>query len=105
MGIAKCLKKIKADVTNNILLDGSLRAPQEFHFQKTIIKGDEKEYSIGLASIAAKVIRDRKMEDFALKYPQYGFDIHKGYGTVEHRKSIKKHGPSEVHRKSFLKNI
>jgi ribonuclease HII len=105
-GIAECLKKLNASEHDcEILLDGSLKAPQEFIFQKTIIKGDEKEYPIGLASIAAKVIRDRKMEQYAMKYPEYGFDVHKGYGTDSHRKMIKKHGPSKIHRRSFLKNI
>lgn len=105
-GIAECLKKIKAkDVDCEILLDGSLHAPKEFIFQKTIIKGDEKEYPISLASIAAKVIRDRKMEKLSIKYPHYGFEIHKGYGTSEHRKLIRKFGPSGVHRMTYLKAI
>jgi ribonuclease HII len=105
-GMAECLKKIKAkDIDCQILLDGSLHAPKEYIFQKTIIKGDEKEYPISLASIAAKVIRDRKMEKLSAKYPEYGFEVHKGYGTSEHRKLIRKFGPSEVHRRSFLKAI
>jgi ribonuclease HII len=104
--MAECLKKIKAaEIECEILLDGSLKAPKEFLLQKTIIKGDEKHYQISLASIAAKVLRDRKMEQLSAQYPEYGFEIHKGYGTLEHRKTIKKYGPSKVHRKSFLKNI
>ena len=88
-----------------VLLDGGLKAPREFIYQKTIIKGDEKELSISLASIAAKVTRDAYMTKLAKKYPAYGFEIHKGYGTKKHREAIKKHGPSEVHRMSFLGRI
>lgn len=88
-----------------VLMDGSLKAPKEFTMQETIIKGDEKVPIISAASIVAKVTRDRHMEEQAKKYPQYGFDKHKGYGTAEHIRAIRKNGPSSIHRKSFLKNI
>ncbi|MCE9517769.1 ribonuclease HII [Candidatus Nomurabacteria bacterium] len=88
-----------------VLLDGGLKAPREFMYQKTIIKGDEKELSISLASIAAKVTRDAYMTKLAKKYPVYGFEIHKGYGTKKHREAIRKYGVSDVHRRSFLRNI
>lgn len=88
-----------------VLLDGGLRAPAEFIFQKTIIKGDEKEFAISLASIAAKVTRDAHMKKLAKKYPAYAFDIHKGYGTSRHIIAIKKEGITPIHRRSFLKNI
>lgn len=105
-GIVECLKKIDADCDAcEILLDGSLKAPKHFKKQKTVIKGDEKHFQISLASIVAKVTRDRRMEKLSIKYPEYGFDVHKGYGTYEHRKLIKKLGPSKIHRVSFLKNI
>jgi ribonuclease HII len=102
-GITECLKKIKANSkTCEIKLDGSLKAPEEFIFQKTIIKGDEKEQIIGLASIAAKVTRDIHMGKLAIKFPAYKFEIHKGYGTAFHRAKIKELGLSVVHRKSFI---
>lgn len=88
-----------------VLLDGSLHAPLEFENQETIIKGDQKEKIISLASIIAKVTRDRYMVKIAKKYPKYGLDVHKGYGTKLHRDAIKKYGLSEIHRKSFCKNI
>jgi ribonuclease HII len=69
---------------------------------KTIIKGDEKITAIKIASIAAKVHRDRLMCRLAKKYPAYGFEIHKGYGTVAHLRALRKHGPSPVHRLTFL---
>jgi ribonuclease HII len=86
-----------------VLLDGGLKAPVEFKNQKTIIKGDEKEMVIALASICAKVLRDRKMNLLAKKYSNYGFEKHKGYGTKGHYEAIKKYGMLSVHRKSFLK--
>jgi ribonuclease HII len=86
-----------------VLLDGSLKAPPEFVVQKTIIRGDETEPVISLASVAAKVTRDRFMKQAAAKYPEYGFEVHKGYGTKAHRDAIKKHGLSDIHRRSFIK--
>ncbi|OGD68282.1 hypothetical protein A2996_03350 [Candidatus Campbellbacteria bacterium RIFCSPLOWO2_01_FULL_34_15] len=88
-----------------VLLDGGLKAPEEFVNQKTIIKGDEKEMVIALASIVAKVTRDSLMCRLAKEYPQYGLENHKGYGTKAHMTAIKKHGISEIHRKTYLKNI
>lgn len=88
-----------------VLLDGSLKAPKEFKNQKTIIRGDEKEKIIAMASIIAKVSRDNHMKRQAKIFPLYGFEKHKGYGTKEHIKKIRKHGLSDIHRLSFLKNL
>ena len=88
-----------------ILLDGSLKAPSRYMNQKTIIGGDDIEPVISLASICAKVLRDRKMTRLAQKYPHYGFEVHKGYGTKAHYKAIRKYGLSKEHRRSFLKGI
>ena len=68
---------------------------------ESIIKGDAKAYSIAAASIIAKVTRDRIMREWANIYPQYGFDVHKGYGTAKHIAAIKEHGLCPIHRKSF----
>ncbi len=88
-----------------IMLDGSLYAPQKYKNQKTIIKGDEKISAISLASIVAKVTRDRKMIKFSKKYPEYGFDVHKGYGTKKHYEAIKTVGVVPIHRRSYLKKV
>ena len=88
-----------------VLLDGALHAPSRFTRQKTIIKGDEKEPVIALASIVAKVSRDRKMISLSKKYPQYDFHIHKGYGKKKHYKKIRAYGLSPIHRRSFLKGF
>lgn len=72
---------------------------------KSIIKGDEKIYSISCASIIAKVTRDRIMKEYDEIYPEYGFDGHKGYGTAKHIGAIREHGLCKIHRRSFTKNF
>lgn len=72
---------------------------------KAIIKGDALSHSIAAASILAKVTRDRVMKEEALKYPNYFFEKHKGYGTKLHIEMIKKYGPCKIHRKTFLNKI
>lgn len=106
LGIERCLTALELDPQAcDVRLDGLLKAPNEFKTQATIIKGDSKEKSIGLASIMAKVTRDRHMERLSLKHPEYGFDIHKGYGTKSHREMILQHGLSPAHRASFCRNL
>ena len=83
-----------------VLLDGGLFLAAGIS-QKTIIKGDEKIPAISAASIIAKVTRDRIMMRMHKKYPQYGFDAHKGYGTRMHRAMIRLHGSCPIHRQSF----
>ena len=112
-GISKAIKKALAETLDTlecdgemlILLDGALHAPAQFNNQITIIKGDEKEPVISLASIVAKVTRDRHMTKLAERYPKYGFEQHMGYGTSAHYEAIKKFGMTPLHRRSFLKNI
>jgi ribonuclease HII len=69
--------------------------------QTPIIDGDAKSYSIAAASVLAKVTRDRLMREYHEKFPQYGFDEHKGYSTPRHLEAIQQHGPCPIHRKSF----
>ncbi len=83
-----------------VLLDGGLRLPARIPHE-VIIKGDEKIPLIAAASVIAKVTRDRIMVRLHKKYPQYGFDRHKGYGTRTHREMIARFGRSEIHRMSF----
>ena len=103
--MGEAIEKINLTTEALVLLDGSLSAPVEFKHQQAIIKGDEKEIVIGLASIAAKVYRDFYMTKIASDFPNYDFAKHKGYGTASHCQAIKKHGPSTIHRLSFLKRI
>ena len=92
---------VKADYA---MIDGNrlppLSIPAEY-----IVKGDAKSMSVAAASILAKVSRDRLMLEYAEKYPQYGFEKHKGYGTKLHIEKILEYGETPIHRPSFLKKI
>ena len=101
LGWQRCFKKLnkKPDL---IFVDGNLKIPKIKVFQKTIVKGDQKNVLISLASILAKVKRDKIMENLAKKYPEYKFEKHKGYPTKEHIKILRKIGPCKIHRKTFL---
>ena len=70
-----------------------------------IVKGDSLSASIAAASILAKVSRDRFMLEMAERYPQYGFERHKGYGTRLHYEMLRRYGPSPIHRRTFLKDL
>lgn len=72
---------------------------------KTVVHGDSLSASIAAASVLAKVTRDDLMLELAKDYPQYGFDIHKGYGTKAHYEALRQHGPSPIHRMTFLKKF
>ena len=72
---------------------------------RTVVKGDSLSMNIAAASILAKVTRDDLMLELAQTYPQYGFDIHKGYGTKVHYEALREHGASPIHRMSFLKKF
>ncbi len=109
INILNATKKGMTEAINSIdgeyaLIDAvklaSINKPSE-----SLIKGDARSYSIACASIVAKVHRDELMKKLHEKYPEYAFDRHKGYGTKQHIEKIRAHGATEVHRKSFLKNI
>ncbi len=119
-GIAVCIRDLVAEVIVDIcdqiggdtceteiaiFLDGGLKAPAQYPYQETIIKGDMKEPLIGIASVLAKVQRDRCMKKMAKKYPAYGFEKHKGYGTKRHMKTIHKMGITALHRKTYLRRM
>ena len=70
-----------------------------------VVKGDARDASIAAASILAKVTRDRFMEEMDKQYPEYGFAVHKGYGTRRHYDAIREHGMCPIHRKTFLKKF
>ena len=87
-----------------VLIDGNriqnMTIPHE-----TVVKGDAKSASIAAASIIAKVARDRYITEISEKYPQYGFEKHKGYGTAAHNEAILEYGPCEIHRRTFLRKL
>ena len=82
------------------LVDGTrvktLRFPQT-----PIVKGDARSYTIAAASVLAKVTRDRQAAEWDRQWPEYGFAVHKGYGTPQHLAALRKHGPCPIHRRSF----
>lgn len=88
-----------------ILLDGGLKAPEQYPHQETHIRGDATKKVIGAASILAKVSRDAHMTRLAKRYPEYGFNVHKGYGTKKHIQAIQMNGLTPIHRVTFCKNI
>ena len=88
------------DLIDFLLIDGNFEINSDIP-QKSVIRADEKIFSVALASIIAKVKRDRTMLRYCKKYPQYFFDENKGYPTKAHRKMIKKYGPSPIHRRTF----
>jgi ribonuclease HII len=106
LALERALLRLEADPkTCQIKLDGGLKAPAQYQ-QETIIKGDQKEKVIGLASICAKETRDLYMvrKQALPAFAPYDFATHKGYGTNAHRAAIKQLGLSVEHRKSFCKN-
>ncbi len=92
---------MEADV---LLVDGN-RDPGFEIPTELIVKGDSRSASIAAASILAKVTRDDVMMEFAKEYPQYDFDVHKGYGTKKHYAALREYGKSPIHRSSFLKKF
>ena len=87
-------------IADAALIDG--RPVPDFPIpHRALVKGDSRSLSIAAASIVAKVERDRMMIKYAARWPEYGFDSHKGYGTKAHLEALGKHGPCEIHRCSF----
>lgn len=72
---------------------------------RTVVKGDSLSANIAAASVLAKVTRDDLMLELAQSYPQYGFEVHKGYGTKAHYEALREYGASNIHRKTFLKKF
>ncbi len=103
-GAANVYRWLARGVSCHALLDGSLKLPAGASYE-VIIKGDEKIPVISAASVIAKVWRDRLMRRLDKKYPEYGFAVHKGYGTSKHIQMLRLHGPSDVHRRSFVRNF
>ncbi len=99
---AMCEAIGKLKVMPQVLLNDAVRIPQVKILQVPIIHGDAKSVSIAAASIIAKVTRDRIMMEYDELMPEYGFASNKGYGSAQHIEALKKHGPSLIHRKTFI---
>ena len=98
LAMKRTIQKLKC--VEFALIDG-LPVPNFPILSKAIVKGDSKSASIAAASILAKVHRDELMAKYAIKYPEYGFEKNKGYGTAKHLEALKKHGACPIHRKTF----
>ncbi|OGZ69778.1 MAG: ribonuclease HII [Candidatus Staskawiczbacteria bacterium RIFCSPHIGHO2_12_FULL_38_11] len=98
LAMLEAAENLQADF---LLLDGNFKINSKIS-QKSIIKGDQKVFSISAASIIAKVTRDRIMQKMHKKYPKYNFAAHKGYGTALHIKNLQNFGPCKIHRKTFF---
>ncbi|NUM59337.1 MAG: ribonuclease HII [Bdellovibrionaceae bacterium] len=95
-------KELKKSTKKILLLDGNQVVPGLLGYvQAPVIKGDQKVSLISAASVIAKVYRDRLMKSLAVDFPNYGFEVHKGYATELHRSLIERNGPSRFHRLSF----
>ena len=101
-GMAKCIERVKRKIEGKqiVLIDGN-RVTGKFELEEAVVKGDSKSVNIAAASILAKCHRDRIMDRWALIYPEYKLDLHKGYATSEHYEVLEKLGPCEIYRKSF----
>lgn len=106
LAIKKGLKNLNTEPeTSLVLLDGWLKAPNEYPNQQSIVRGDESELVISLASIAAKVTRDARMVELAETIVHYDLKNNKGYGTAKHLADLKKYGACALHRQTFLKKL
>ena len=103
LGMKRALESL-AIPPEAVLTDGNMTLDIPFP-QRSVIHGDALSYSIGAASIVAKVYRDKKMDEYAEIYPQYGFLQNKGYGTAAHIQAIKEYGLCPIHRRTFTKKF
>ena len=103
LGMKRALETLSI-APETVLTDGNMTLDISFP-QRSIIQGDALSYSIGAASIIAKVYRDNRMDEYAKEYPQYAFDSNKGYGTAAHIQAIKEYGLCPIHRRTFTKKF
>ncbi len=103
LGMKKAIESLGV-TPDAVLTDGNMVLDIAYP-QKSVVHGDALSYSIGAASIIAKVYRDKLMEEYAKVYPDYAFEKNKGYGTAEHIQGIKEKGICPIHRKTFTKNF
>ena len=103
LGMKKAIETL-AIPPETVLTDGNMTIDISFP-QRSVIGGDALSYSIGAASIIAKVYRDKMMDEYAKEYPQYAFESNKGYGTAAHIQAIKEYGLCPIHRRTFTKKF
>ena len=104
LAMVQAIENIRDKEGNKIIPDYVIVDAEELNIdipQSSIIHGDANCHGIAAASIIAKVTRDRIMKEYHLKWPEYGFDSHKGYGTKYHLEALRQHGPCPIHRMTF----
>jgi len=108
LAMVQAIENLKDKEGNKIVPDYVIIDAEKLNItipQSSIIHGDANCHGIAAASIIAKVTRDRQMDCLHKMYPEYKFDKNKGYGTKEHIEALLEYGPSEIHRKTFIKKI
>ena len=103
LGMKRALETLEIQ-PQTVLTDGNMTLDITYP-QRSVIGGDALSYSIGAASIIAKVYRDKMMDEYAKEYPEYAFDSNKGYGTAAHIQAIKEYGLCPIHRRTFTKKF
>lgn len=105
--VKKCMRLCAEglSVKPDVLLTDAVKIVVPDMLTESIVKGDAKSYTIGCASIVAKVYRDSLMRQMDVLYPDYGFARNKGYATREHIEKVREIGPCAIHRKTFIKNF
>lgn len=103
LGMKRAIESLSI-VPETVLTDGNMTIDIALP-QKSVVHGDALSYSIGAASIVAKVHRDALMDEYAQSYPHYAFEKNKGYGTAAHIQGIKEYGLCPIHRRTFTKNF
>lgn len=102
LAMRRAVEALSLKTSGHVLVDGKFTIPHLLGFQQSaFIRGDARVEPISAASIVAKVTRDRLMKKLAATYPEYGFEVHKGYPTLQHRTVLAKVGPCAIHRRSF----
>ncbi len=106
LAMRRAIRKLELRETNKelrvmVLVDGNRNIPGLSLPQQAIVKGDRTVWAIAAASVLAKVYRDAMMTRYAKRFPGYGFEIHKGYGTAQHMSRLRELGPCPLHRMSF----
>lgn len=102
LGVSRALNNLNAQLNDKIIIDGNINyCPTEYINASCLIKADDVINEVSVASVFAKVVRDRYMELEARRYPKYSFDQNVGYGTKKHRQAIETYGVTKIHRRSF----
>lgn len=105
MALGHLHAKIPTTYKTKLIVDGRDKVPRYNYHQEAIVKADLKVWQVSAASVIAKVLRDRDMKYLSEFYPEYHWEVNKGYGTKDHQEAILKYGPTPLHRRLFLRKL